>query len=423
MNEDFLHYLWKYQLYSTDSLLLGDGSPIYVVSPGEHNHDSGPDFFNVKIKMEETLWVGNVEIHVNASDWFRHHHEIDDAYDSVILHVVAKNDAVVMRKSGEQIPTIELKCPPTLYQQYLFLMQHKGWIPCESFINEVDKFTVLNWKETLLVERLKEKSEIIAHRLAENKQNWEETFYQTLAANFGFKTNSQPFEILSRSLPLKILAKQKDQSISVEALLFGQAGLLPETSDEPYVQHLIREYRHLTNKYQLTPMSGHLWKFMRMRPGNFPTIRLSQFAALIVQSTALMSRIVECRTIHDLKTLFIVKASVFWETHYTFSGESVKKDKKLGEDAFHNIVINTLVPFLFYYGKAKHRPELVDRVLKWLEKIPPEQNQIVSSWDALGLTADHAFDSQALIQLKNRYCKNRKCLSCRIGDQVIKHKY
>lgn len=423
MNEQFLHYLWKYSLYQKQKLTLNNGQQVEVIHPGEHNHNAGPDFFNAKIKVGDTLWAGNVEIHVNASDWYQHQHHKDEAYNNVILHVVAKNDRGVKRKNSEVIPTIEIDCPEKVYQQYLFLQNSKGWVPCETFLSKINEFTFLQWKEALLIERLKEKSKIIEQRFVQNKNNWEETFYQTLAANFGFKVNNVPFEQLAKSLPVLILAKHKDQLSLIEAMLFGQSGLLPDDSHEEYVQKLKQDYKHLANKFNLSPMSGHLWKMLRLRPGNFPTLRIAQFAALINQSTALMSKITEQENIKQLNKFFDIQASNYWNTHYVFGKETTKKAKKLGKMAFHNIVINSLVPFLFFYGRHKNKQALVEKSLDWLTAVSPEKNHIIESWKQRGVKVESAFDTQALIQLKNNYCKFKKCLNCRIGNQVVQHKF
>ncbi len=420
MKEEFLHYLWKYALYSLP-LELTTGEQVEVISAGEHNHDSGPDFFNAKIKIGKTIWAGNVEIHVKASDWQKHKHSNNDAYDSIILHVVAENDVQIKRKNGKVIPALELKAPANLYEQYLFLMQNNDWVPCESFISRVTEFTIFQWKEALLVERLAQKAEIIGDRFKANNSNWEETFYQTLAANFGFRTNAQPFEMLAKSLPINHLGKHKDQLPLIEAFLFGQAGLLIDNSNDSYSNFLQKDYKHLAAKFNLKPMSGHLWKFMRLRPANFPTIRIAQFAALIHQSSSLFSKIIDAKELNTIKDLFNIQASEFWNTHYTFEKESIKKVKKLGNNAFENIMINTIAPMLFYYGQQKGKPEYSEKALKWLTNIPGEKNAITKSWVALGMNNQNAFDSQALIQLKNVYCKKRRCLQCRIGNQVIKH--
>lgn len=423
MKEDFLHYLWKQKLYSNDILTTNKGETVKVISPGEHNLNAGPDFLNAKIKIGDTLWAGNVEIHVKASDWDKHNHANDKNYNNVILHVVAYNDTQIERVNGEHIPALEIKCKPQVYELYLFLMNSKDWVSCESFISKINSFTIFQWKESLLVERLKEKSALIEERFIRTNKHWEETFYQTLAYNFGFKVNALAFEILAQNLPLNYLGKHKDQLNLIEALLFGQSGLLPENPVDDYTQQLINDYRHLAIKFQLKALNPSLWKFMRMRPGNFPTLRVAQFSQLIYKSNALLSKILEVDKFENLYQFFDVQASSYWDTHYTFYKESAKKIKKMGAFAIQNIIINTIAPFLFFYGSYHGKSKYVERTIDFLQAIPYEKNTITQHWLNLGVQVENAFDSQALIQLKNIYCKHRRCLNCRIGNQVIQHKY
>jgi hypothetical protein len=420
MKEDFLHYIWQYNLYN-NSLKLDNNTPVDVLFCGEHNYNSGPDFLNAKIKINDVIWVGNIEIHIKSSDWIKHKHQHDKSYDNIILHVVLHNDSNITRENGDVIPTVILTYSENLYSQYQFLMSSKDWIPCQTFINKVDDFTIIQWKESLLIERLQEKSEIIQDRLQQNKNNWEETFYQTLAFNFGFKVNSTPFEMVAKSLPLKYLSKHKNELSLIEAMLFGQAGLLPENSNDSYVLQLIKDYKHLKNKFQLKPIDGHLWKFSQLRPANFPTIRLAQFAMLIYKSSSLLSKITESSDFSQIKKLFNIDVSDYWKNHYVFNKESIMKDKRFGNNAFQNIIINTITPFFILISNVKNQPEYTDKALKWLLLLKPENNKITRYWKQLGLNVDNAFDSQALIQLKNLYCNKYKCLNCRIGNQVMLH--
>jgi hypothetical protein len=422
MKEDFLHYLWKYSLYKK-ALALADGTSVEVLSAGDHNTNAGPDFFNAKVKIGDTVWAGNVEIHVHASDWLKHKHQKDSAYDNIILHVVAINDVEIKRENGEIIPVLELSVPKNLYEQYLYLMQSKSWVPCESFINKVNEFVIYEWKDALLVERLAHKSQLIEERWHQNNKNWEETFYQTLAANFGFKINSLPFEMLSKSIPLQFLGKHKDDLALIEAMLFGQSGLLPENPGDDYTRQLTKDYVHLKNKFNLQPMSGHLWKFSKLRPSNFPTIRLAEFAALIHKSNALMSRIIEAKNFTELKQYFELEVSPYWHNHYVFEKESPQKIKHFGETAFDNIIINSIAPFFALYARLKNQTAYAEKSLEWLSLLKAEQNQITDHWQQIGLEVKSAFDSQALIQLKNMYCNQRQCLQCRIGNQVLRHTF
>ncbi len=422
MKEDFLHYLWQNSLYNK-SLELQDGTVVEILSPGTKNHDSGPDFFNAKVKIGQTVWAGNVEIHVNASDWFRHNHHNDPSYDNIILHVVANNDGEIKRVSGESTPVIVLKAQNEVYNQYLFLMQSQSWVPCESFINKVNELVLMEWKDALLVERLTQKSGLIEDRYHQNNKNWEETFYQTLAYNFGFKINAQPFEMLAKSIPLIYLGKHKDDLLLIEALLFGQSGLLPEDPADDYTMQLAKDYRHLKNKFGLQPLSGHLWKFSKLRPANFPTIRIAQFARLIFKSNALMSLILEAGNFVEVKKYFDLEVSDYWKTHFVFEKCSEYSNKLFGESAFQNILINSIAPFFAFYSGCNGKMIYMEKAVDWLSQIKAEQNHIIKHWKSLGLDIKNAFDSQALIQLKNQYCDKRRCLNCRIGNQVIQHKY
>ena len=276
MQEDFLHHIWKFRLFDQRALFTSSGEAIAILKPGDHNFDAGPDFFNSQLMIGSMKWIGNVELHVNASDWIRHHHEIDPAYDNVILHVVYENDHPIKRKNGELIPTLELKDRMDLrsYQKYLDLNKSKDAIPCGSQIADVDEFILNNWLDRILTERLELKSQLILNILRHSNNNWEETFYQILGRNFGFKINNEPFELLTRSLPLNVIGKHKHDRFQTEALLFGQAGMLKREFADEYPLRLKKEYNYLRKKYSLQALELHIWKFSRMMPGNFPTIRI-----------------------------------------------------------------------------------------------------------------------------------------------------
>ena len=419
MKEEFLHYIWKYRLFNYNSLTADTGDKIEVLNQGAHNLDAGPDFFNAKIKINNTVWAGNVEVHINSSDWFKHHHQNNKAYDNIILQVVYKNDKQVYRENGEIIPTIELQFDKQLWDKYDSLIGNQSWIACQSEIKAVDSFTIQNWIEKLAIERLEDKSLRIKELLVQNNNSWENTFYQHLAANFGFKLNKIPFELLAKSLPLNYLAKHKNDLLQIEALLFGQGGFLTVPDGDEYYLNLRKEYLYLSRKFELKPLENHLWKFLRSRPGNFPTVRLAQFASLIHKSSALFSKIIETKNIADFYGLFLVTPSKYWEIHYIFNKESHKKEKSIGKSAIDILLINTVVPFLFVYGKAKGIYELQDRAVELFEHIKAEKNSIISQWDKNGIKSLNAYQSQALIQLKNVYCNAKRCLNCQIGNQII----
>ncbi|MDA3779803.1 MAG: DUF2851 family protein, partial [Bacteroidales bacterium] len=348
MSEEFLHYIWQYRLFNNDVIKLSDGKIANIIDVGSHNTDAGPDFFNAKIKIGKTVWAGNVEVHIKASDWFKHNHQKNKAYDNVILHVVKENDTIVKNTQDREIPTIEIDFDNNLFLIYSDLVRSKLWIPCQNDLRLLDNFTINHWLSNLTIERLEEKSNKIEEILAKNKNNWEETFYQSIAKSFGLKVNAEPFEMLARSIPLIYLAKHKNSLFQLEALLFGQAGFLydEELGDE-YYESLKKEYYFLKRKFKLKALEKHLWKFLRLRPGNFPTIRIAQFAGLIYQSSALFSKIIEIKDVKELRKILNSKHSEYWERHYVFNKLSVNRKKNLGDLFINSIMINTIIPFLF----------------------------------------------------------------------------
>lgn len=422
MSEDFLQYLWKYRLFDASRLTTHQGEPIHIQQVGAWNSDAGPDFFDARLKIGDKLWAGNVEVHIRSSDWNRHGHHQDAAYNNVILHVVHEYDEEVMQQNGTKVTTAELFFDEHLWDNYNRLLQSKTWIPCENNIHRVSKFEIRFWLEKLLVERLERKSADILHELEQNKNNWEEAFYHKLARNFGFNLNAEPFELLAKSLPLNYLAKHKNNREQLEAMLYGQAGMLEENLNDDYYLHLQKEYRFFQRKFNLQPIESHLWKFLRLRPASFPTIRISQFADLIYQSNHLFSRLLEIKDIPDVRKLFNVKAAPYWQTHYKFGKSTEKRAKNLGKTAIDGIIINTVVPFVFVYGKQKGKDAFRERALDLLSALKPERNAIIKNWQRLGINAENAYDSQALIQLKNEYCSRKRCLECRIGNQLIRRK-
>lgn len=420
MKEEFLQFIWRQGLYIKQNLKTTDGKAVEIISAGLPNTDSGPDFFNARIKIGETTWAGNVEIHQKSSHWYVHHHNTDAAYENVILHVVEHSDCPVLVKN-QKLPTIEITYPDALLSNYQQLLKSERWIACEDRLADVDPFVLRFWYSSLMIERLESKTADILHFLNLNQNNWNETFYQLLARNFGMKTNALPFEMLAKSLPLQILSKHKNNLFQIEALLFGQSGLLNETlPGDDYFLALRKEYSYLYKKYNLSGIESHLWKFLRLRPVNFPTIRIAQLASLIHQSTALFSQVLETETLDDLRKLFDVSASEYWDTHYNFNKAS--KDhhaKKLGETALNNLVINTIVPLIFVYGDQHINQALKDMALAWLEQLPPEENQIIRKWNELKIESRTAFETQALIHLRNCYCVPKKCLNCQLGAKII----
>jgi hypothetical protein len=422
MKEELLHHIWKYGLFDQRSLKTDSGEPVSILKPGEHNRDRGPDFVNARIKIGDTTWAGNIEIHITSDDWYRHFHQRDSFYDNTLLHVVYEHNASVKRTDGSIIPVIELKelVDRELEIRYEELMAEKAWVPCQAHLATVDELSVHAWLDRVLVERLEEKCE--AHRsvLEKNAYNWEETFYQLLARNFGFKVNSGPFEMLAMSLPLGILEKHRHKLAEVEALLFGQAGLLNGKFKDNYPQQLQREYKYLSASYNLKPIEGKIWKFLRLRPANFPTVRIAQFAQLICRSQKLFSGVIEqAASLTAMKTFFSLSVSGYWNAHYVFGKKHAPISKNMGASAVDNIIINTIVPLLFLYGRENGLQSYCDRAADLLSRIPPENNSVINNWKTVGVRAISADVSQALLKLKTSYCDKKQCLSCGIGNAIL----
>jgi len=420
MTESFVHYLWKNNLLKPE-LQTTSGQPITIIQPGIHNEDAGPDFIQAIIKIEDEIWAGNVEIHLHTSDWYKHGHEKDKAYQNIILHAVFEND--LSGQEPKEFPTLELKpfTDPCLWNRYQTFLMSKDWIPCARNFHEAFPLTTHSMLEISLVMRLERKIEEISKIVTLNKNNLSEAFYIILTRNFGLKANIQPFELLARSLPLNLLAKHKGNLFQIEALMFGQAGMLAEASDD-YQRKLKEEFHFLKNKYYLTPIPVYLWKFLRMRPASFPTIRIAQLAALINTSSHLLSKLSECNSLIEMEELLACRASNYWDTHYRFGEISAVRPKNAGKDFIHSIIINSVIPFIqiqaVYTGKSGHQKHIENL----LSDLPPENNQILRGWETLGYKAKDAFESQALIELKTHYCNLKRCLDCRIGHSLLTQK-
>ena len=420
MSEDFLHFIWKYGLFERNGMVTDTGEEVQIISMGEHNTDAGPDFLNARLRIGTTTWAGNVELHLRSSDWFSHHHNTDKAYNNVILHVVYAYDHAIIRKSGEIVPTVQLKFNNQLYENYFRLLERKSGWPCDAKIMQVDPLIIDLWINALVVERLQQKTQHIAGLLKQYKNSWEEVFYITLARAFGFGLNALPFELMARSISYAQLARHRDNKKQIEALIMGQAGFLDEAVlFSSYYGELRSEYIHLKNKYHLKPVERHLWKFLRLRPVNFPTLRLAQFSALLQKSEGIFSRVMSCNDLQELNVLLNVTASEYWNTHYTFDTPSSPSVKRLGSEAINTLIINAVIPFMFIYGQMNNKELLKDRALSLLNFIPAEHNKIVDRWDKLGFKLKSAFDSQGILQLVNTYCNKKQCLSCSIGTRII----
>ncbi len=421
MTEDFLHFVWKFRLQGRQ-FHTREGEELLLVRTGEHNLDAGPDFTNAQVRIGDTLWAGNVEIHVRSSDWTRHRHQFDEAYDKIILHVVFEDDLLVRRKSGEIIPTLVLKeiLHPEMFETYNFFLNNHLWIPCAFRLAEVRDLVITDCMTALSVRRLERKAAELEDLLRYSNNDWNQAFFEALASTLGFRINKLPFEQLARNTPVQYLEKHKDQLFQVEAMLFGQAGLLEGKFQGEYPKKLKKEYQHLKNKFSLQPVSGHLWKFMRLRPNNFPTIRLAQLAMLIHRREHFFSEIIGCPDYDHLLDFFSVGVSDYWKEHYYFDRPSKKMGKNISGSTVELIMINNVIPFLFLYGKLKGQTGFQDRALALLESIGPETNRITRRFGEFGIVPESASQSQALIELKTNFCDEKKCLECRIGLELIR---
>jgi hypothetical protein len=418
MQESFIHYLWRTRRFDSANLKTTKGETLDILDFGEYNTNAGPDFLNATIRLGDMIWAGNIEIHLKSSDWLLHGHQYNEAYKNVILHVVFEEDMVI---TTPEMPCLEMKdlIPEGIYKKYWALLHNEKWIPCQNQFFTVSGLTKTMWLERLLVERLEKKTEAIAEALKRNKNDWEETFYQFVTRNFGVSVNTEPMEWLARSLPHVTLAKHKNNLFQLEALIFGQSGLMEKEYKDEYPNILKKEHAFLSHKHKLKPINGTSWKFSRMRPASFPTIRLAQLADLVHQSSNLFSKVLDIETIADLESLFTVKTSSYWTNHYVFDTPSVSTKKTMGRDTIDLIIINTIIPFLFYYGKIRQEDRYKDRAFQFLEALKAENNSISEGWQKLGEIPTNAFQTQALIQLKKEYCEKKRCLECAIGNAVL----
>jgi len=421
MTEAFLHHVWQHQLFRKDSLYSSTGDSLEVLKVGELNKDAGPDFFNAAIRINGTLWVGTVEIHMHASEWNKHKHEQDAAYDNCILHVVYEEDEVVYRKSGQAICCLVLndRMTENVWENYLKLLGTHSWISCSHRIHEVDQFSMLSWLDRLAIERLEQKTSLVYQSLAYNQNDWEKTFYELLCMGFGFKINALPFSMLSRTLPFDLLQRHRDKPLILEALLFGCAGLLNNKKTDHYSNALKDEFEFFMHAHYLKSIDAACWKFLRMRPVNFPTIRISQLASLFAKTNRLFSEVLEMPDYVSGKKIFEIEASEYWTDHYTFGKKSPVRRKVFGLGSTENIFINVIVPVLFAYGLKNGSEIHKERALRILEEIRPEENSIIGKWKELGIKPLSALHSQALLTLKKNYCSEKKCLTCSIGIRLI----
>lgn len=416
-----MQYVWKHRLWRSEDMVTNTGKKVRVVDPGLLNTDAGPDFFNAKIEIDGHMWVGNVEMHYRATDWKRHRHDSDKAYDSVILHVVAKDDAPVRRTNGELIPQLVLEVSPQFNADYASLVGATIEVPCATKIKQVPHLTIVEWVEGLAFERLHGKVERIHQLLDSFNGSWEDVCYVTLARNFGFGINNDAFERLARRTPLRLLGKHSDSVLQIEALLFGQAGMLDAQKPgmDSYYNQLCTEYAFLSNKFQLTPMEKESWKLFRIRPQNFPYRRIAMLAQFIEGGFRMMNRILDAEGEKEMRALFEVELSGYWTKHYTFGKPNERATATLSRSSIDIILINTVAPLLYAYGELTGNYEMTDKAIKLLEDLRAENNSIVAHFVAYGIDCPDALTSQALVQLKREYCDARKCIYCKIGHHLL----
>ncbi len=420
--EQLLHYVWKHKIFPLKELKTTTGQQVEVIDTGLANTDAGPDFFNAKLKLDGVLWIGNIEIHERSSDWFKHGHHADAGYNSVILHIASEIDTEISRSNGERIPQIQLICPEAVRTNYKELLETDSYPPCYRIIPSLPPFTAHSWMTALQMERFEQKATLLNERLKRCQGNWEDAFFITLARNFGFGLNGDAFETWAHRLPFRAVDKHRNDLFQIEAIFFGQAGILEDSDGDGYYLRLKKEYTYLQHKFGLIPMDASLWRFLRLRPANFPHIRIAQLACLYHRAYGLLSRIMETETLQGVRDILKGGTSEYWLTHYTFGGSSPSRPKTLSNTSLDLLIINTVVTFLYAYGLHKGNRVLCARAGSFLEELKAENNYITCMWEQCGMKASNAADSQALIQLKKEYCDKKKCLYCRIGYEYLKRK-
>ncbi|MGN6492360.1 MAG: DUF2851 family protein [Agriterribacter sp.] len=421
MTEKLLQFIWQMQYFNKHDLQTAGHEPVSIIFPGRLNTHQGPDFTAASIRINNTTWAGSIELHVKASDWKQHGHSGDSNYKNVILHVVWKNDCEVTDDYGNELPTLVLedRVSKLLLQRYEELMHNQSHIPCEKSCGEIPDLVWLSWKERLIVERLQRKTTVIKSYLEQTSNHWEEVFWWLIARNFGITANANGFELIARSISINILAKHKTHIHQVEAILLGQAGLLEQHFDEDYPVMLQKEFRFLKKKYKLNPIVHPIY-FLRMRPQNFPTVRLAQLSMLIHQSAHLFSQVKAAGKLDDIRKLLTVTANDYWHYHYRLNEKTSYQEKTLGMQSVNNIIINTIVPAVFTYGYIHNEPVYKDKAVRWLQDLPSENNAVTRTWKLTGIANKNAFDSQSLNELTRQYCFQKHCLSCAVGNAVLK---
>ena len=421
--EEILHFVWQFQYFDQQELMTSSRLKLQIIKPGMINANSGPDFFNARIKINEIEWAGNIEIHWKASEWNQHGHEQDEAYANVILHVVFEEDTIIYNHLGEVIPTLVLKnrINTNLLFRYQQMLKNKYFIPCERLLhNDLPYEGLTLFIEKLMIERLEQKTSFITQILHNNRWDWEDALYKCILRAYGFKINAEPFFQLALQLPLKIIVKHQYHIHQLEALLFGQAGLLQKELNDPYLKKIKSEYNYISKKYSLQPMSISAWKYSRLRPSNFPDVRIAQLAAFLHHQPQLLSRMIELKTLDQARQFFTFPVSEYWLNHHILDGNVTPYILRLGKSSIDVLITNVVVPFLFLYGKERGNETLVERSFYFLQSMHEEKNNIIQQWKKLGFQIQNAFESQAFLHLKNNYCDTKRCLHCVIGHQLLK---
>lgn len=419
--EHLIHYTWKHKIFPLQELRTTEGLLVEVINPGLANTHDGPDFIGASIKIDGTLWSGNVEIHIKSSDWFRHHHDRDSNYDNVILHVASIIDCPIYYPNGQEIPQLQLSVPQHVINNYDMLTRRDSLPRCKDVLSTLPTITIHNWMTTLTLERFALRTQQILARRDSLNKNWEDTLFVTIARNFGFGINGNAFEQWAQSIPMGAVGKHRDSIFQIEAIFFGQAGLLEGTMHDTYSSNLQKEYLYLQQKFSLTPISRKTWKFLHLRPQNFPHIRIAQLASIYYQQKLTLSSLLNAHSIEAITHLLTTDVSEYWRTHYTFDGPpSASATRKLSPTSIDLIAINSVALMLFAYGKYKSDQDLCDQAFDLWQNIKPEKNNITRNWASAGIICENAADSQAIIQQTRQYCQTRDCLRCAFGYEYIK---
>lgn len=427
MREDFIHFLWRQVRFDLRELTTTTGATISIQDFGLHNKDAGPDFHRGQVRIDGMQWAGNIEMHVKASEWYDHGHDTDPAYDNVILHVVLEEDRPVFRRNGDRIPCLELagRIPAGIMNSYWRMMNNENWISCQFQLQQINEPARRAWLDQLIRQRMQQRARRFSERMIDNHRDWEEAFYQSLARALGGRVNADAMDMLARSIPLRVLLKHKHSLLQLEALLFGQSGLLPEPADgeDAYLTLLRREYALLRVKHGLRPLPAAAWRYLRLRPNNFPTIRIAQLAAMLHRTGQLFGKSLAAADAKELCNMFEVKLSNYWRSHYRFGKEGKAGERRLGTSTVHSILINTIAPALIAYGDQRGEERFRERAFGLLRELPAEENLVTRKWAELGWAAADAADSQALLELKTSYCDQKRCLDCAIGCHLLAQPY